>query len=462
MTNATHQIRRAALVIVFLLGSGFARAAEANLTLMWDYNDEPDVNGYLVFIGTQSRVYTQTIDVQHTDRYVFANAQPGQRYYFAVAAYAGELMSPLSIEVSGFSDAYPTLANPGNQTSVVGQVISLQLNGSDPYGDALTYTASGLPPGLMISQSLGVISGITTAAGTFTVTATVSDGTLTASRGFAWTVQSGTNQPAPSGPEQPGSGPAPGSSPDTSSPDTSAPDASSPDTSGAVARTTSERSVYTGTTAASRTVVSESAPATSRTLTGTSALGRVVSEPAPQSGPERTSFTGTAALTRAVASAETATSSTQSYTGTAALIRQPTGDGLSGGALATSGTRSIAGSSSLTGTQALVDPEESLEAGVAPVKALATGQAPAVIIQTPVDHASFAAGGAVIFAGAAHDAEEGDLAGRIQWTSSLQGLLGRGGVVQAVVQVGTHIVTASVTDAQGNTSGAQVTILVGP
>jgi len=40
----------------------------------------------------------------------------------------------------------PSIVNPGNRTSAEGEVMSLQLAGSDPDGDRLTYTSSALPP----------------------------------------------------------------------------------------------------------------------------------------------------------------------------------------------------------------------------------------------------------------------------------------------------------------------------
>ena len=80
-----------------------------------------------------------------------------------------------------------TANNPGNQTGTVGTAVSLQLSatgGTAPY----TWTATGLPTGLSIS-SAGLITGTPSAAGTFTVTATVHDSASgTASTSFTWTI----------------------------------------------------------------------------------------------------------------------------------------------------------------------------------------------------------------------------------------------------------------------------------
>ena len=46
------------------------------------------------------------------------------------------------------NNAAPSISNPGNQSHAEGTAISLQISASDPGGDALTFSASGLPPGL--------------------------------------------------------------------------------------------------------------------------------------------------------------------------------------------------------------------------------------------------------------------------------------------------------------------------
>jgi hypothetical protein len=168
----------------------FAQAASADtINLAWDPNPEPQVIGYIVHVGTQPGSYTQHIDVGPTTTWSFTSAVAGQQYCFAVSAYvAGPLEGPRSNEVCGFSNAPPALVNPGTQNSIVGQPASLQLAGSDPKGDPLTYSATGLPPGLTVMASTGYISGTPTTAGTYSVTAKTSDGVLTASQTFTWTI----------------------------------------------------------------------------------------------------------------------------------------------------------------------------------------------------------------------------------------------------------------------------------
>jgi Putative Ig domain/PLD-like domain len=88
-----------------------------------------------------------------------------------------------------------TVTNPGSQSGTVGNAASLQISATDSAsGQTLTYSASGLPPGLSISSTTGLISGTPTVAGTYTVTVTVTDSTgAKGSVTFTWTVGAATS-----------------------------------------------------------------------------------------------------------------------------------------------------------------------------------------------------------------------------------------------------------------------------
>ena len=83
-----------------------------------------------------------------------------------------------------------TVTNPGAETWAVSTAASLQIAASDSAsGQTLTYSATGLPAGLSISSTSGLISGTPTAAGTGSATVTVKDTTgATGSATFSWTV----------------------------------------------------------------------------------------------------------------------------------------------------------------------------------------------------------------------------------------------------------------------------------
>jgi Putative Ig domain/PLD-like domain len=87
-----------------------------------------------------------------------------------------------------------TVTNPGNQTTKSGTAVSLQVQASDSAsGQTLTYSATGLPTGLSIGSTTGLISGTPTAAGSFSVTVKATDTTgASGSASFTWTVTAAT------------------------------------------------------------------------------------------------------------------------------------------------------------------------------------------------------------------------------------------------------------------------------
>ncbi|MEU3859936.1 M4 family metallopeptidase [Streptomyces sp. NPDC028722] len=84
-----------------------------------------------------------------------------------------------------------TVTNPGSQSTTVGTAVSLQIQASSTNSGALSYSASGLPAGLSVNSSTGLISGTPTTAGTYSTTVTVTDSTgATGTTTFGWTVSS--------------------------------------------------------------------------------------------------------------------------------------------------------------------------------------------------------------------------------------------------------------------------------
>jgi YVTN family beta-propeller protein len=130
--------------------------------------------------GTPTTATSYTVTVRVSDGSLQANAR-----------FSWTILPP---------DSPPNLVNPGNQSSVQGTPVSLGLSASDPNGDTLTFSASGLPTGLGIQPSTGLITGTPTVTGVYNVTATVSDGTSTDSESFTWTITGGNVAPVVTNP----------------------------------------------------------------------------------------------------------------------------------------------------------------------------------------------------------------------------------------------------------------------
>lgn len=82
----------------------------------------------------------------------------------------------------------PVLTAPANQNTIASAAASLQLVATDPNGDTLRYSASGLPSGLSIDAATGLVSGAPATPGTYSVVFAASDGVNSASATVTWTV----------------------------------------------------------------------------------------------------------------------------------------------------------------------------------------------------------------------------------------------------------------------------------
>jgi hypothetical protein len=87
--------------------------------------------------------------------------------------------------------------------------------------------------------------------------------------------------------------------------------------------------------------------------------------------------------------------------------------------------------------------------------------APTVTITAPVNGTSVTSGTSVTFSGTAVDVEDGTISGSLTWTSSINGIIGSGASFStSTLSVGTHTITASVTDTGGLPGSASITLTV--
>jgi len=83
-----------------------------------------------------------------------------------------------------------------------------------------------------------------------------------------------------------------------------------------------------------------------------------------------------------------------------------------------------------------------------------TNSSPIINIFSPQNNADFILTDIVSFHATASDAEDGSLSSSIVWSSSLDGVLGVGSVVDISMSIGTHTIIASITDSGGLVSTA--------
>lgn len=119
--------------------------------------------------------------------------------YSAAGTVAG-IDAPGSTDLDQASAAFLGLLNPGTQDQSDGAPAGLQLRQAIPTpGQPVSYTATGLPPGVSLTSS-GNLTGWLTRAGTYPVQVSASDPAgATQSLSFSWTVAAAPGQ-GPAGP----------------------------------------------------------------------------------------------------------------------------------------------------------------------------------------------------------------------------------------------------------------------
>ncbi|HEY1919523.1 MAG TPA: putative Ig domain-containing protein [Streptosporangiaceae bacterium] len=130
-----------------------------------------------VISGTASKAGTYTVTVTGTDT---TGPSASATYTWTVGTTTGNTV---------------TVTNPGSQTGTVGTPASLQVSATDSAsGQTLTYSATGLPAGLSINASTGLISGTPTTATAYSVTVTATDTTgAKGSATFTWTISASSS-----------------------------------------------------------------------------------------------------------------------------------------------------------------------------------------------------------------------------------------------------------------------------
>lgn len=139
-----------------------------------------------------SVINTSTLNVRMPSR--VGEVPPGYYMIFAInqagVPSAGRFVF---INLAPAADAAqdPVIAAPANRAGATGVFEDFTVSAGDPDSAALSFVAAGLPPGISIARLdafTARVSGSPTAAGSYDVVVTASDGVRTANTNFVWTV----------------------------------------------------------------------------------------------------------------------------------------------------------------------------------------------------------------------------------------------------------------------------------
>ena len=195
-------LRRVAFSIFLLFClisySQLSAYATGSVVLTWNPSTDPNVAGYRVYYGVESRVYTNMVDAGDATSVTISNLVEGVTYYFAATAYnildmesAYSDETSYAVPLSTQVNQPPTLDALGNMTLNEGagqQTVNLSgiSSGASNEIQTLTVTATSSNPGLIPNPAVNYTSPNATgtltftpvalASGLATITVTVNDG----------------------------------------------------------------------------------------------------------------------------------------------------------------------------------------------------------------------------------------------------------------------------------------------
>src|SRR5437016_197096 len=173
------------LALAFLLGStSVVHAATAT----WNANPETNIAGYILSYGTQTGVYSTSIDVGNVTTWPVATLTPGQTYYFVVKAYNTSAMTSVPSAEAVFTDPVatpPSLTSLNPTSGVVGVAVTItganlgatqgtstvKFNGTaaTPTSWGATSIVAPVPSGATTGNIVVTVGGVASNGASFTV-----------------------------------------------------------------------------------------------------------------------------------------------------------------------------------------------------------------------------------------------------------------------------------------------------
>jgi VCBS repeat-containing protein len=140
-------------------------------------------NGQVTINGDGTLTYRPNADFNGSDTIT----------YTASDRQGGTATATVAVTVTPVNDA-PESEPLADRANMDGEQVEIALGAAfrDRDGDTLSYSATGLPPGVMIDAATGMISGVlarsASVGGPYTVTVTASDGRASTQRSFTWSI----------------------------------------------------------------------------------------------------------------------------------------------------------------------------------------------------------------------------------------------------------------------------------
>ncbi|WP_020676373.1 fibronectin type III domain-containing protein [Geopsychrobacter electrodiphilus] len=174
-------------------------ASAKSVTLAWDPSPSSDITGYklyyradssaLPFNGSGANQGNSPIDVGTSLSTSITGLADTQTHYFAVVAYDASGYESAysnivtSAAVGGTTNLPPILAAIGNKIVTENSTLNFTISASDPDGNSLTYSVTGLPAGASFNPTTHAFSWTpnTSQAGSYSLTFSANDGSLSAS-----------------------------------------------------------------------------------------------------------------------------------------------------------------------------------------------------------------------------------------------------------------------------------------
>lgn len=171
---------------------------------LWNRTDccAERLRDFVVFVSANSDMAGRSLSslladttIQHTQVPVDVGLQTTLRFaatgrYVRVQMLGANALALAEVQVFGASGNHaPVFAPVSPPTHVAGQALSMPFSATDTDGDALSYSASGLPPGLSINPVSGLVTGRPTTLGTYNASINATDSQGTASTlELVWTI----------------------------------------------------------------------------------------------------------------------------------------------------------------------------------------------------------------------------------------------------------------------------------